>query len=134
MTAFGAITLGSKVAFNDLAGSFIILSTISYLLCFLPNLLTSRKYVPVGPFHLGRAGPYVHALASVLIIFFNIIFCLPYGLPVSPQLMNYNSVILVGLAAVTAGWWFVGARSVYKGPVLPKMDAAGRVIAQDPDR
>ena len=74
-TAFGAITLGSKTAFSDLAGSFVILSSTSYVLCILPNALTGRRYIPRGYFWMGRAGMFVNVIASVFIIFFNIMFC-----------------------------------------------------------
>jgi len=30
--------------------------------------------------------------------------------------MNYNSVILVGVVALTSFWWFVHAMKNYKGP------------------
>jgi choline transport protein len=71
----GAIPLGSKVAFSDLAGSFIILTSVSYVLAILPNLLTGRKNVPKGPFHMGKAGFFVNAAAVLLIIFFDIMYC-----------------------------------------------------------
>lgn len=148
VTVFGAIALGSKVAFNDLAGcvrssaaapaplltvsarrSFIILTTTSYLLFILPNLLTRRRYVPAGPFSMGPVlGPLVNGLAVLLIVLFNVAFCFPFALPVSADVMNYNSVILVGLTLVTAVWWLVGARRHYKGPVIPRLDEKGRVV------
>ncbi|KZV95062.1 putative amino acid transporter [Exidia glandulosa HHB12029] len=131
VTAFGAIALGSKVAFNDLAGSFIILTTTSYLLFIAPNLLSGRKHVPVGPFNMGPVfGPIVNGLAVALILLFNVAFCLPFALPVTADLMNYNSVILVGLALVTTLWWFFGARGRYQGPLIPKLDEKGRVVGE----
>lgn len=88
-TAFGAIQLGSKTAFTDLVGSFIILTTTSYFLAFFPHLLTGRKNVPPGPFWLGRWGFLVNSIACTLIVFFNIFFCFPYAYPVSPiSVMN----------------------------------------------
>ncbi|KAH0541566.1 hypothetical protein FGG08_003978 [Glutinoglossum americanum] len=74
-SALGAIPLGSKTAFLDLAGSFVILTTTSYALAIGPHLLTGRRHVPPGPFWLGRAGFFINALAVILIIFFNIMFC-----------------------------------------------------------
>lgn len=74
-TALGAIQLGSKTAFTDLVGSFIILSTASYACAILPHVLTGRSHVPKGPFWMGRAGYLVNIVAVVLIIFFNIMFC-----------------------------------------------------------
>ena len=74
-TAFGAIQLGSKTAFNDLVGSFIILTTASYACAILPHLLTGRRNVPHGPFWMGSAGFFINGAAVILIIFFNIMFC-----------------------------------------------------------
>lgn len=88
-TAFGAIQLGSKTAFTDLVGSFIILTTMSYFLAFFPHLLSRRSNVPKGPFWMGSIGYVVNGIVCVLIIFFNIIFCFPYAYPVEPiSVMN----------------------------------------------
>jgi choline transport protein len=118
-TALGAITLGSKTAFSDLAGSFIILSSTSYALAFGPNLFTGRKYMPIGPFHMGKIGFAVNAIAVVFIIFFNILYCFPYALPVDVATMNYNAVILAGVVFLATVWWFAHATRKYSGP---KMD------------
>ena len=74
-TGIGAITLGSKTAFANLAGSFIILTSTSYVMAIAPHLLSGRKNVPPGPFWMGKAGFFVQGTAVVLIIFFNIMFC-----------------------------------------------------------
>lgn len=87
-TGFGAIQLGSKTAFTDLVGSFIILTSTSYFLAFFPHLLSKRANVPKGPFWMGNFGYVVNGVACVLIIFFNVMFCLPYALPVTVSLMN----------------------------------------------
>ncbi|KAJ7830322.1 choline transport protein [Mycena olivaceomarginata] len=100
-TAFGAIQLGSKTAFADLSGSFIILTTTSYAMAILPHVLSGRKNIPQGPFWMGRAG------------FFT---------------MNYNSVILVGCVVLTTFWWVIHGNTHYPGPHLPHLDAAGHEI------
>lgn len=91
-TALGAIQLGSKTAFTDLVGSFIILTTTSYFLAFFPNLLTRRQNVVPGPFHMGRYGFAVNAIACILIVFFDVMFCFPFAYPVAPlSVMNCKS-------------------------------------------
>ncbi len=67
---------------------------------------------------MGKIGYVINGIAVVSIIFFNIIFCFPYSLPVVTSTMNYNSVILVGIAFLTAIWWFVHARKNYVAPTL----------------
>ncbi|MCJ1328887.1 hypothetical protein MMC10_005564 [Thelotrema lepadinum] len=116
--AFGAIQLGSKTAFTDLVGSFIILTTTSYALAIGPHLLTGRKNIPRGPFWLGKFGFAINGIAVTLIIFFNIFFCFPYAYPTTVSTMNYNSVILVGVVFLTAFWWVVHGRRKYPGPKL----------------
>ena len=74
-TGLGAISLGSKTAFADLAGSFIILTTTSYAMAIAPHLLNGRKNVPPGPFWMGKAGFAVQGIAVTLITFFNIMYC-----------------------------------------------------------
>jgi hypothetical protein len=87
-TAFGAIQLGSKTAFADLSGSFVILSTTSYAMAILPHLLSGRKNVPQGPFWMGKAGFVVNIISVLLIIFTNVMFCFPYAMPVSVPVRN----------------------------------------------
>lgn len=74
-TGIGAIPLGSPVAFINLTGSFIILTTVSYAIPFAANMLTGHRYFPRGPFHLGKFGFAINAIAVLLIIFFDILFC-----------------------------------------------------------
>ncbi|KAF2225090.1 choline transport protein [Elsinoe ampelina] len=126
VSGFGAIALGSKVAFADLVGSFIILTSISFLFAIIPNMVTGRKNVPKGWFWMGRWGMLVNGLAVVFTIFFNIMYCFPYAMPVTPDLMNYNSVILVGCFALSLIWWVVHARKNYPGPLIGSMDIKGQ--------
>ncbi|KAJ7832324.1 choline transport protein [Mycena olivaceomarginata] len=126
-TLFCAI-LTTALALADLGGSFIILSTTSYAMAILPHILSGRKNVPQGPFWMGRAGFFVNTMSVLLIVFTNVIFCLPYALPATVPAMNYNSVILIGCVALTTFWWIIHGRTQYPGPRLPHLDAAGHKI------
>ena len=119
--ALCAITLGSKTAFSDLAGSFVILSTTSYAMCFIPHMITGRRNIPPGAFWMGKAGFAINGLASIFIILFNVMFCFPYALPTTVASMNYNSVILVGVEALIGIWWLVHGLTKYPGPKLGNM-------------
>ncbi|KAI3399798.1 hypothetical protein diail_5595 [Diaporthe ilicicola] len=120
-TGLGAIPIGSSTAFLDLTGSFIILSSISYAIPFMGNVLTKRQHFPKGPFHLGKWGTAVNLTAVVLITFFDIFYCFPYALPTTSEAMNYNSVIVVGVVILTAAWWIIHARENYPGPKVMTM-------------
>ncbi|CAK3985844.1 Choline transport [Lecanosticta acicola] len=124
-TGFGAIQLGSSKAFTDLVGSFIILTSTSYLLAILPHVLTKRQNVPPGPFWMGFTGYIVNGAACALIVFFNIFFCWPYAYPVTVSGMNYNSVILVGVVVLTIFWWIVHGLRKYPGPKLAQLYIEG---------
>ncbi|MCJ1290662.1 hypothetical protein MMC34_002204 [Xylographa carneopallida] len=148
-SAFGAIQLGSKTAFTDLVGSFIILTTVSYALAIGPHLFTGRRNVPRGPFWMGSLGYFVNAVSVLLIIFFNIMFCFrthppdslqrqssnpsraAYSFPPLVATMNYNSVILVGVLVITTAWWFAHARQHYPGPKLTSLYVDGKVVTLD---
>jgi choline transport protein len=80
-TGFGAIQLGSKTAFTDLVGSFVILTTSSYFLSIFPHILTKRSMVPKGPFWMGKYGYAINGIACLGIVFFNIMFCFRKFLP-----------------------------------------------------
>jgi choline transport protein len=116
VTILGAIILASGTAFNDLVGSFIVLCAFSYFLAIFPHLLTGRKNTPKGAFWMGKWGFPVNTLGCLLIVFFNIIFCFPYAMPVTTDLMNYNSVILVGVLLIITFWWLVYGLKTYPAP------------------
>jgi hypothetical protein len=73
--ALGAIPLGSKAAFTDLVGSFIILSSVSYAIPIAGHLFSGRKSIRPGPFWMGKAGFVVQTLAVLCIIFFDVMYC-----------------------------------------------------------
>jgi choline transport protein len=127
----GCIYIGSSTAFNAFVGSFIVLSTLSYLAAILPFILThrftSREYsskpknanlmIP-GPFQMGTwTGYIVNITSCIYIVVFVVIYCFPYSLPVEADSMNYSSPITGVLTAMVGVWWFVrGNGGRYVGP------------------
>lgn len=45
--------------------------------------------------------------------------------------MNYNSVIVIGLVALTTIWWFVHGARNYAGPRLPHVAEAGKRVVEE---
>lgn len=90
----GAIPLGSPTAFTILAGSFIVLTSASYAIAIAPNVITGRKYMPKGPFHMGSLGYAVNVAAIVLIIFFDTMFCFReyLNVPALSRLLADNNI------------------------------------------
>jgi choline transport protein len=115
-TFMGAIYVGSTTAFNAFVGSFVLLTTVSFLLSILPHLLSGRKNVKPGPFWMGRAGFFVNSVSCIYIVVSIVIYCFPYALPTDAVGMNYTSVITVGFTVLVGIWWFVHGRSNYIGP------------------
>ena len=122
VTILGCIYVGSTTAFNALVGSYVILSTASYLAAILPNLLTRRRYIRPGPFYVhGIWGDLLMGGASLYIVVFIVIFCFPYSLPVTAQNMNYSCLIFGGFTIFIAAWWLLDARKNYPGPVIQRI-------------
>lgn len=116
VTILLAIYVGSTTAFNAFVGSFILMSTSSYIAAILPNLLTKRKNIIYGPFHMkGALGFAMNAIACAYMMVWFVIYCFPYFLPTTAASMNYAVLIWGGLTVFVVIWWFVGARN-YKGP------------------
>jgi choline transport protein len=127
-TILAAIYVGSTSAFNAVVGSYVVLSTLSYLVAILPFVLThrfSRVNNPPGPyvnsmrpgyFKMSNSVGYaVNIVSSVYIIVFVVIFCFPYSMPVTAVNMNYACVIIGGISFFAGVYWVV-VSDEYVGP------------------
>lgn len=116
-TILGCIYIGSTTAFNAFVGSFLLLSTSSYLAALLPHLLTGRKNIEYGPFRLaGWLGFAVNGVACGYMLVWFVIYSFPYSLPATAASMNYACLIWGGLTLLVGLWWLVQARHGYEGP------------------
>lgn len=98
----------------------------SYIAAILPHLLTGRKNIGQGPFHLkGMLGFAMNIVACSYLIVWFVIYCFPFALPVNAQNMNYVSLIWGAFTIFIAIWWFAGARHGYVGPT-----ATGGVVCE----
>jgi hypothetical protein len=124
-TLLGCIYLGSSTAFNAFVGSFVVLSSLSYLAAILPHLLRRRSGIEPGWFWMrGPTGFIVNGIASLYIIVFVVIFCFPFSMPVAASSMNYASLMTGGLSLVVAAFWF-WRREGYVGPKYVGLDVGG---------
>jgi amino acid transporter len=127
-TVLGAIYVGSSTAFNAFVGSFVVLSTLSYLAAILPFIFTRRFSRPTqeagpyinsmrpGPYQMGhKLGYAVNITSCLYIIVFVVIYCFPYSMPVTPVNMNYACLITGSMSIFAALWWFVKGGK-YVGP------------------
>jgi choline transport protein len=127
-TALGVIYVGSTTAFNAFVGSFVVLSSLSYLAFLLPNLVTRRRHIRPGPFHMSDVVYYVVAGgACMYMIVFMVVYCFPYAVPFDAVSMNYSSLITGGLSLFVGGWWVWVRGRGYEG----YRGAAMLVICED---
>ncbi|KAL2006488.1 hypothetical protein VTN00DRAFT_9156 [Thermoascus crustaceus] len=129
ITILACIYVGSTTAFNAFIGSYIQLSTLSYLSAILPHVLTRRSSVAPGHFWMpAPIGYTVNILSCIYILAFIVIFCFPYALPTDAASMNYASLMTGGLTILVAIWW-IFRQSTYKGP--QSIPLGDKKLAQD---
>lgn len=107
VAALGCLYLGSSTAFNSLLGTAVTINNIAYMFPILTNLLTGRKNMHRGVFHMGpMLGPIVNAVTVCWLLFAIVFFSFPYVQPVTTQNMNYTCVVVGGLVILVGAWWF----------------------------
>ncbi|KAK4945103.1 hypothetical protein LTR10_015529 [Elasticomyces elasticus] len=117
-TILGCIYVGSTTAFNAFVGSYVLMSSASYLSAVLPHLLTGRKNIVYGPFRLPNwLGFTLNFIGCGYMLTWFVLYSFPFALPVDAQNMNYACLIWGGLTIFVAIWWFIGPRKNYEGPV-----------------
>jgi choline transport protein len=133
VTLLGCIYVGSTTAFNAFVGSYICMSSSSYIASILPHLLTRRKNITFGTFHMGRGvlGYAINAVSCGYMIVWFVLYCFPSALPVDASAMNYASLLWGGFTILLLIWWLVGAQKGYEGPHTTG-GITGQEMAQDP--
>lgn len=128
-TILGCIYIGSATAFSAFVGSFIVLSTLSYLAAILPHLLSKRSNVTPGWFWMnGAIGFAVNGVACLYIMAFIVIFCFPFSLPVTATTMNYACLITGGFSLFVVAFWF-WRKGDYVGPQYVPLESV--LLAKD---
>ncbi|KAI5461821.1 amino acid/polyamine transporter I [Mariannaea sp. PMI_226] len=118
VTIMGCIYVGSTTAFNAFVGSYVLMSSSSYIAAILPHLLTGRHNIQYGPFRLGKITGYlINTISSVYMICWFVIYCLPFSLPVTAETMNFACLIWGSLTIFLGTWWTWKGSKGYRGPV-----------------
>ncbi|KAJ7447312.1 amino acid transporter [Mycena galericulata] len=130
----GLIYLGSSAAFNAFVGVAVMCLGASYSMPVAISLVNGRKDMADSPFHLGRAGTVLNAIAVVWAMFEIVLFSMPAVLPVTPTTMNYASVVFVAFGLMSAVWYMISGRFHYKGPEIPEGDQSEGQEAQVGDK
>ncbi|KAL1597332.1 hypothetical protein SLS60_008916 [Paraconiothyrium brasiliense] len=109
--ALGCIYLGSSTAFNAMLGSAVTINNIAYFIPILTNMLTGRRNMYKGAFHMGKWGWLVNGVTICWLTFAIVFFSFPYAKPVTVQAMNYTCVVVGSLPILIIGWWFWAGKS-----------------------
>jgi choline transport protein len=103
--ALGCIYLGSSTAFNAMLGSAVTINNIAYYIPILTNMLTGRRNMYKGVFHMGKWGWLVNSVTICWLTFAIVFFSFPYSKPAKVQSMNYTCVVVGSLPILIIGWW-----------------------------
>lgn len=124
----GFLYLGSSAAFNAFTGVATICLSVSYGLPILVSMLRGRKLVRTASFSLGKFGFIINALTVAWITLAIVLFTMPTAIPVTPQSMNYASVVFAGFTAISAIWYGLWGRKHYRGPQVSAADFLGDAV------
>ncbi|KAH0034847.1 amino acid permease, partial [Aureobasidium melanogenum] len=93
VAALGCLYLGSSTAFNSLLGSAVTINNCAYMVPILTNLLTGRRNMYKGVFHMhGAKGFFVNTITVCWLAFAIVFFSFPYYKPVTAANMNYTCI------------------------------------------
>ena len=107
----GLIVLGNATAFNAFVSTGVIALQVSYGIPIAISMFYGRQDVSHAKWKLPNSlGWVVNTIAVLWIAFECFLFSMPTTLPVTPDLMNYASVVLVGFAALAGIWYVAYAR------------------------
>lgn len=120
----GLIYFGSTAAFNSFTGVATLSLNASYGLPILVSVLRGRHLVRDSTFSLGKFGYAINVGTLAWIALAIVLFCLPVAkADLTPDTMNYASVVFAGFAAISLLWYVVRGRKDFKGPPVVVADA-----------
>lgn len=114
------INIGSATVFNAIVSLTIAGFFGSYLLpfsLFLYHRTRNPERLRLGPWNLGRYGPFVNGFAlvwGIVVMFFSF---WPTQVPTTAMTMNWSCLLYGAVVLFAIGFWFVHGKHVYKGPV-----------------
>ncbi|KAF2470899.1 amino acid transporter [Lindgomyces ingoldianus] len=130
-TVLGCIYVGNTTAFNAFLGSFVVLTSSSYLAAILPHILSRRRHILPGPFWMPDSVFYtVSGVSCAYMASFIVIYCFPYAVPFDSKSMNYSCLIAGGLTVFVAGWWWWIRKRGYVGPAKMIEEVERRLSAE----
>lgn len=84
-------------------------------------LISGRaRTLPRRYLNLGCLGYLCNAFVILWIVILGVFVCLPLGLPVEAESMNYTSPVLIGLFGLVIMLWYGLGRIAFQGPQIDK--------------
>lgn len=118
----GFIYLGNSTAFNAILSMAIFGLYASYLIPIVYFMIFGRPKMArheFGPFRLPKGlGVCLNLLACIWLLLAMLFSTFPGVMPVTPQNMNYSSVVMVGWVVVGAIYYFSIGRRQFEVPVV----------------
>lgn len=118
----GFINLSNSTAFNAILSMAILGAYASYLIPIGYFMILGRpklqKY-EFGPLSMPKGlGVAINLLACAWLILAMVFNTFPTVMPVTPQNMNYSSVVMVGWVVLGGAYYFVWGRKKFEVPII----------------
>ncbi|GAA5813670.1 hypothetical protein MFLAVUS_007156 [Mucor flavus] len=110
-------SFASAVYWQAIMSAAVISINVSYALPLLCRLIWSRNTMPKGPFSLGKWGVPLNIISVIWATFFGVILCIPSVSPVTPEAMNWASLMIGGVMIFSILFWFISGRRKFVGHV-----------------
>ncbi|KAF1995713.1 amino acid transporter [Amniculicola lignicola CBS 123094] len=117
------IYFGSAAAYNAFAGVGVICLTMSYACPIIASVAGGRKHIAAGSFNLGALGLFCNVVAIGWTLLAIPLFCMPTYIPITPEFMNYASVVFFAFFLIATAWYFVWGKKHYQGPPVVEEQA-----------
>ncbi|KAK5057877.1 hypothetical protein LTR84_011878 [Exophiala bonariae] len=130
----GLLNIAATTAFNAILSLSVVGLYLSYLIPTVA-ILWRRTCRPAtilyGPFKLGKWGATINVVSILYTVFCCVFLLFPPYQPVTAQNFNYASIVLSGVLALSAAYWFWHGKKAYFGPMVevqgqaaPRKDAS----------
>ncbi|PYH55476.1 uncharacterized protein BO96DRAFT_435336 [Aspergillus niger CBS 101883] len=118
---YSLLYLVSSGAFNIITNSAILFLHITYVVPQGIVLISGRvRTLPRRYLNLGCLGYLCNAFVILWIVILGVFVCLPLGLPVEAESMNYTSPVLIGLFGLVIMLWYGLGRIAFQGPQIDR--------------
>ncbi|KAK7441808.1 polyamine transporter tpo5 [Stygiomarasmius scandens] len=131
----GLLDLASPIAANAIFSLTAMALDLSYVIpIFLRRVYATHPEVNFkpGPFYMGNGilGKAANWICISWTLFVCVIFSFPTVRPVTPENMNYASVITVGVMVLAFAWYFIDGHRHYHGP-QSNLNRMHQAVVQD---